>query len=267
MAYQPASTGFLGYLNHMNAAAGISASSALAKLPVGNLLNDQLSKVWRSSTTNPWLVVDLGEPDNIDVVALIACNLGLGSTWRVRLSNSDPTGAAGEQYDSGQISTDVDVFYGLAIHLLPVTTLGRYLRLDLTDDSLPYVQAGRIVVQRVWRFAYGPRTDLEEEWLDASTRDQTEDGRQWVYGRPALRRVSGSLPAISETEYLSRGRVISRNLASRVSTLLCTESHVPGGLGTKTVWGLLERGLPFRMLTRTGNQTWYAASFSLVEQA
>jgi hypothetical protein len=262
------STGFVGYVNLMDSAASITAGSSLAGLPVFNLVNDQLSKVWRTvnGVTETYILIDLGAAYDIDVVALVATNLNTDATMRVRMSLSNPAATGSLVYDV-ESNAYVDEFVGMAVRLTTEQVNARYIRIDINNAGLSYLQVGRLVIQTAWRFTYGPEANLDEEWVDASSQFQTEGGRRWVYVRPALRRIAGTLPAITEAEYRAKGRVVSRNLASKVSTLFCADTADLTELGSKAIWGLFERGMPMKVRNRTPTEIYYTATFSLMEQA
>ena len=136
-------------LGHSDRVAGgtVTASTELPTLPAINLQQPFLTpNRWRSSANAATIDVDFGVSYTIGVLGLFGSNLTAAATFRLRLSaNSNMTSPT---YDTGvsQINAGVDPTYGHLIHVLPTSQAGRYLRLELTDSSLSYIEAGRLFV-------------------------------------------------------------------------------------------------------------------------
>ena len=150
----------LGYDDRVRPGA-ITGTSALVTLPVVNLQTQPLGQLWRGGpgVTTASLLVDFGGSRTIGAVLLAGTNLTPAATWRVRLSTVDATGNAGNAFDSGTVSAAVDPRFRLALLVLPTDATGRYLKVDLSDASLPWLEAGRLAALKLWRprrnFAFG----------------------------------------------------------------------------------------------------------------
>ena len=78
------------------------------------------------------------------VVALMQCNLAPASTFRVRVSTSDPTGVGSLAHDSGTLASGIDPIYPKLVYVIDSAATGRYVRIDLTQAS-PLPEAGTAV--------------------------------------------------------------------------------------------------------------------------
>lgn len=200
---------------------GTASAGSVASVtgtPASAVLDQQLAARWRSAPgISTWLLVDIGAQRQIDTVAILATNLSDAATWRIRISTTDATGAAGDAHDSGTITAGADpLFGGAAIYLLqasPVT--GRYVRLDLADATLPYLEVGRLVAGRRWRFARNFRLGWTVEAVDDAQIATTWGGAEWRDARSVRRRVRVELPAITRAEYEVEAQALLRAGAGR----------------------------------------------------
>lgn len=193
----------IGYLDRCKPGS-VTASSALLSLPVINVIGDDIPKVWRSQigVTSASLVFDFGAQYPVGGVGLIRTNLSATGDWRIRLSNSDPTGVAGEIYDSTLINADVDTIYKKAVKLFSEVT-ARYLRIDLVDASLPYLEAGRAWCGRVYHPTFNYQENAVLPFRSYSRRTTGDDGSEWNYRGNTQRGFSFALLHISDTERLT----------------------------------------------------------------
>jgi hypothetical protein len=122
----------------------VTASGALASAPASYLQNPHVGKKWRDNATATFVLADLGSLQSIDTVMLAGLS-GTNPTLRVRLSTVDPTGAAGNAHDSGSISgiPYYDSSYQLFVYLLTASASARYVRVDISEAAVPYIEAGR----------------------------------------------------------------------------------------------------------------------------
>ena len=74
-------------VNLVDTASTITADDEVATLPVGNLQDRQLVKVFRNTQTTAQLDVDFGQVHIVNFVALIKHNLSQTATIRWRFSN------------------------------------------------------------------------------------------------------------------------------------------------------------------------------------
>lgn len=178
----------------------LTASSFAANLAPAALQHPALSpQVWRSTAVPSWVAVDLGGSRTVGAVALLATNLPVGATVRIRLSEnadlSSPT------YDSGAgASSGIDAVYRHIIKVLPAPAAGRYLRIDLEDETLAYHEAGRLVAMTAFRPTRNVSNRLRWSWLDSTTIDIGETGQAWVEVGTVRRELRVQLHALTEAE-------------------------------------------------------------------
>jgi hypothetical protein len=126
---------------------------------------------WRDNSSLTWLVADLGAVMLIDTVMLAGLS-GVSPTLRVRLSITDPTGAAGEVSDSGSISglPYFDDQYGLFVYLLTTPLSARYVRIDISEGGVDYIEAGRLFIGEREAFSI----NFQAPWQRIAVRSSSE---------------------------------------------------------------------------------------------
>src|SRR6059058_6184716 len=207
------------------AGATVAAGSALASLPASNLRSFHTSVKWRSAaTTSTYVLADFGARITIGWTALAGLNLSAAGTLRVRASTTDATGAAGDAYDSGSPAALYDPTYENFVRLFPVDIGCRYLRIDLADSSLPYLEAGRWWAGTLLRpqrnYAFGNQ-DLVD---DQSKTTVAESDDEWSEERPTRRGLQLTLPALTESEKVSYVVPLQRLTGTTRDVLLCKDS-------------------------------------------
>lgn len=194
--------------DHVRRYGTVSAGSQNTSTPASNLRDTQLAVKWRSASgvNSTHLLVDLGAQRSLDTVAVIATNLTASATWRMRLSTTDNTGAAGDAHDSGVISANVDPrFNGNAIYLLNAPATGRYLRVDITDTALQFLEAGRLICGAAWRLTYNYRFGWSVAAVEEAGILQTWGGAEWRDARPVRRRLRAEV-LLTRQEYEQHGQ-------------------------------------------------------------
>lgn len=226
------------YLDFVNGVYGLASASSTS-LPVSNLANRQLSKVWRTANTNPlwtWFTCNFGSVRQIDVVSLLAHNISALGKWRVRLSN-DPTFAT-SIYDSGLVASQPDMAsFGVkpwgvwqwgealgayevptdlkinSVLVLPASYNAMYLRIDISDPTNAdgYIEAGRCYAgpkyQPTKNISYG----WEIGWQDDSEAERSLGGQLYFNPKPKYREVKFTLEYVTQEEaYLNLFEFIDR---------------------------------------------------------
>lgn len=218
----------------------VAAADALSTLPATFLQSPPLSSVWRTpaETTSSAVTVDLGAARTIRCVALLACNLSAAGTARVKLSNVDT--ASAELYDSTLLDpAGVDATYRAFVHVLPSDVSARYVRLELADGGLDYLEAGRLVVGSLWIPDYNyDRNSIEKGAVDDSARELAISGEPWVEGRPVRRRLRFALPRVSMTELATHLDAMGR-LAGRKRDVMVIVDPAATSVPQETYWGLM----------------------------
>ncbi len=215
----------------------LSAGSSSSRLPPALLQDPQLGVVWRSAlgTSATWLLADLGAARSIDTVVLLNSNLSASATRRLRLSTSDATGAAGDVHDSGTGLAGIDPDYGAFFALRPAPVTCRYVRLDLADASLDWLEAGRLIIGRRWQPERNFRTGWARGVIDASEVTETRGGDEWIEERPSRRLMSIELPALTQAEYREHGVQIEAGGIKR--DILLISDPDSDNLGRDSIWG------------------------------
>lgn len=247
----------LGYADRVRPGS-LTGSSALATLPVANLQTQRLGQLWRGQpgVTSAWLVADFGAAKSIGAVLLAGTNLSPAATWRIRLSSSDATGAAGDVLDSGTVAAGVDVRFRLALLVLATDRAGRYLRLDLADATLPWLEAGRLAALALWRprrnFAFG----LQRGRIDASKLAKSETGDLFALPGGQQRTLALSLPQIYTDELLADVEDLIRSAGRHDDILVCLDP-ASSNLGFESIWGTLAELPAFEQVAFQGHKaTW-----------
>lgn len=225
-------------LDFVNDVYGLTTPNSTT-LPVSNLADKQLSKVWRTLNVDPlwtWFECDFGAVRQIDVVGLLAHNGTANSKWRVRLSNDK--NFATSLYDSGlvnmlpqmasfgvkpwgiwqwgdplgatEVPTDVKPH---SIIVLPSSITAQYLRIDVSDVANPagYFEAGRCYAGP----KYQPTKNIGFGWEigydDPSEIDYSLGGQDWPNEKPRRKVAKISFEFLDQTEsYLNLFEFIDR---------------------------------------------------------
>ncbi len=230
----------MGYGDRV-AGAAITAGSARPGLPGANVGTPLTGQVWRSqaAVTASYLLADLGAQYPIGAVYMGAHNLTATGTWRVRLSTVDATGAAGNAHDSTAIPTGISVAYGIAVRIFSAPATGRYLRIDLSDAAVPYLEVGRLWAGKAFTPAIGYEFGASRLSRDFSRKSQGNDGQDWVLRASIQRGLSFSLPAITTTEATADGEAIVKQVGTSQDMLVCLNPTATD-IGRETYLGLCD---------------------------
>lgn len=222
-------------------AAAVTAAHEVSTLPASFLQQSHLGKVWRTpdATTASAIIVDLGAATAISCVALFGLNLSAAGAARVKLSSVDGTGSA-EIHDSGALTpAGVDPDYETLLHVLTADLSARWVRVELDDGSLPYLEAGRVVVGPAWRMTRGrARTGHERFSVDPSIVDRAIGGAAWVEEMPVRRGVRMPLEGVTTAELQTHLDPLARHAGRHSDVLLCLD-HEAANVGRETYWGLM----------------------------
>lgn len=139
----------------------ITASSEISTLPASNLQNVQPRRVWRSTGTDEHLSIALASAVPCNAVALVGSNLDDYAWVRLRGAATDAEVLTDPVVDTGWVSpwqaAAKPTIRRWPSHTNLVRfdndTALRYWRLDIVDDGggLAYIEAGRLVLGRVWQ--------------------------------------------------------------------------------------------------------------------
>lgn len=210
--------------NYVDTASSITADSAAASLPVTNLQDLQIVKVWRtSSATSAQIDLDFGSQKIMDFFALIAHNLTTSATVRWRLSNDNFSTFI---YDSGEISAWapiegfggspwgvftwgglptaelISLYNASTFNLLASPQIARYLRLDISDSTNAdgYLEAGRLIAGPAYQPTINYANGVEIEFVDDSRVTKSRGGQVFVDEVRKYRRITFDLIHLPESE-------------------------------------------------------------------
>lgn len=210
--------------NYVDDASTLTADSAVSTLPVTNLQDIQIVKVWRSnSATSAEINVDLGSQKIMDFFALIAHNLTTSATVRWRLSNDNFSTTL---YDSGAVdawspveqfggspwgvftwgglpSADtIGLYNASTFTLLPSPQIARYIRLNIEDsgNAAGYVEAGRLIAGPAYQPTINYSNGVSFEFVDDSRVTKSRGGQVFVDEVRKYRRVTFRLNHLPESE-------------------------------------------------------------------
>lgn len=218
----------------------LTTTSQANGLPVDNLKNEHVAKVWRTqtSTTTASVIVDALSSLSVQLIGLIGSNLTAAATFRIRMSDSDPTGATGELYDQSVSAGEVDPVYRSFIHVMASAVTGRYTRIDITDASLDYIEAGRLFVGPYWQPSIGVQFGIRQGYADPSTLDTSLGGQVFIDRKTKARRWTFSLDFVTAAES-NAGMAEMDRLRSGTEDVLMVLYTDSTNLGRDSIWGLL----------------------------
>lgn len=183
----------------------ISANNWIIQAPPSNLSNPHVGKKWRDNTTSTYVLVATSGANMIDTIMLagVATDVeDIDPSFRVRLSTVDVTGAAGDAHDSGSITGTpyFDAKYGLFVYLLTTPVSATYIRVDIAQAAVEYIEAGRMFtgVRQVYE------TNMQAPWTRTPTRRSVDaigvGGQTFVDLRRGYWQVGAHFEFLTETE-------------------------------------------------------------------
>jgi hypothetical protein len=222
----------------------VTASSSVALMPPSRLLDPHVARKWRSaSATGQNLTFDLGSLKLFDTVAIVGTNLTAGGTTQLRVSGTDATALGSLLYDSGAATGRVDPSYGYLIFLMPSSVSGRYVRVDLSDAALSYVEAGRAFIGRRTQLSSNFTPGWTRGWVDRSRRTESRGGQIYVDRNTTYRTLELSFEMLTLTERDGILEDIDRLSGERDDILMLT-NPASTNLGRDSVWGLIDGNQP-----------------------
>lgn len=213
-----------------------TASPAVATLPASNLLDDDIQKLWRSTSgSGDALIIDLTAQREIGGVALINTNLDLDDTIHLRVSTSDPTGEDGNAHDSGVVAALVDPQWPTWVRFIEPAVVGRYIRIGATVTASPW-EAGRLVVCPIWAPSRDRELGAEPLWDDPSIVSYAIGGNEFVDQRQPRRGHRFRIKNLTELEVREQVAELNRLRGIARDILVCIDKD-SSNLGRDTLWG------------------------------
>jgi len=227
----------------------LSASSQVLLMPVSLLQDPHVSRRWRSSVNSASFVCDLKSAQSIDSIGVFGGTESVAATARVRVSSTDSLGLAGDLADSGtlaSVSTYFDANYGSIVYLLPSPVSGRYVRIDLSDPSASYVEAGRLFVGLRTQFTYNFTPAAQRAWVDRSVRSKTRGGQTQIWIDNAYRTLDLPFDFVTSAQRYGIVETIDRVVGQRADVLVIMDTDSTD-LPRDSVWGMISNMTPVSM--------------------
>lgn len=221
----------IGFQNLADSAV-LSASSASGSLTVGKLLIADVQDIWRAASSPAWFVADLGTAATVGAVGLMNSNAIPSDAVRLRVSSADPTGAAGDVYDTGSFLAPISIKKRLMALFIEPAVSGRYVRIDLSQASAPEV--GRLYIGPTWTPTRNRAFGAEPAWRDWSSETLTR-GLNLIRDRRARQKgFSFSLRGLTQAEVDGEIETLNEDIGTSADILVCLDVDQPA---TKTIWG------------------------------
>lgn len=250
--------------------ASLSASHEVTTLPVANLANPDVLKIWRAvGSTAPWLQVDFGVARAVRVLGLFGVpRLASSDTVRWRLGS---TAGAGDVYDSGVIACGRFDGYAQLVHCLAAPLTARYCRVDLSAPSqsaLGYVDAGRLWAGAAWQgarnYSYGFAVDIDDGKTVQVDADRAPASAVYVDPRTPGRTASFALDALTPDERWIVADV--KRLAGKRRQVLFVPDPDSADLQREALLGLIENSDPIRHVNFPTRAAAFALRGALLEE-
>lgn len=254
-----------------DAATLLSASHASSSLPVDNLKNDNIKKVWRAPSTQPWVRADLGQPREIRVLAVFGlARLAATDTIRWRLGT---TAGAGDVYDSTVLPCNRRRRYARSVHCLAAPLTARYIQVDFDAPSQAgspaRVDCGRLWAGAAWQgarnYSYGASQNID----DGKSRQVPSEGAPnsaiFVDRRGPAQVVEVPLEAVTESEQWDEV-LESRMYAGRTRQVVYVPDPDSIYLNRAAVLGLVEASDPVKHIAHPTRGTSFAVRGPLLEE-
>jgi len=225
--------------------ATLSASSELASLPGSNVQYAHLSRKWYTAAgvNSASLLFDMLAAVSCGILAVLGTNLTSAATMRLRGSDSDPTGATGEQYDSGSIAAAVKAGYGAIYHSF-ASASARYWLLELEDTSLSQLQAGRVFLGPKWTPTWNQGFGWSMLARDDSQLVKSFGGQVYAEERPQQRVIEFTLGFMDEAEMYGNAFALARSNGIVRDVLAVNDTSGASYRSDQSVWGLCTASEP-----------------------
>jgi hypothetical protein len=243
--------------------ATVSASSEQAAAPGGNVQIAHLSRKWSAieGVNSASLIFDMGGSVACGILAVLGSNLTATATLRLRASDADPTGAAGDKYDSTLMSAGAKAGYGAA-YLWFAAATARYWRLGLADASITTLEVGRVFIGPKWK----PDANNSYGWqvtpLDDSKITESYGRQTFADVLPQRRLLEFSLDWSSEADMYDNAFAMARSAGVVSDVLAVHDTAGAGYLSEQSVWGLCTAAQPLV----NANLGIYRQKFSIKER-
>tara|TARA_Y100000310_G_scaffold14259_1_gene14462 strand:- start:1554 stop:2330 length:777 start_codon:yes stop_codon:yes gene_type:complete len=228
-------------------AAAISSNSETGDLVDDNVIDDDVSKVWRTTgDTSEWIVFDLGAAAALDMIGIFGHNLTAAATVTLQGHTADSWGAP-DFSQTLEVVTDEDSVVIPKIVEFFTSTSKRYWRVLIADAANPdtYIQIGRIKAGAY----YEPARSINERFsimvVDPSEGQEEPGITPNFRSRTEYERISVAHEFASTTQR-KEFRTLYRKVGKRVPVILSVD---PTNEPTELSWfARIVSGLPVRAI-------------------
>lgn len=223
-------------------AGAVSASAAAPLLPASQLQSVHMGRKWRALTNTASVRVDLLSVQPVDTISLLGTNLTASAAYRVRVSTTDPEAQMGVVFDTMDRS-DIDAVHPDIFALADEPAEGRYVRIDMTDDALTFLEAARVVVGQRHQFGINYGYGWGIQWVDRSRITESRGGSLFVDREKKYRMANLPFEHIKPSDRYGVVEDVDREAGTSRDVLFFTNPD-SDRLGRDTIWGLIEQASP-----------------------
>jgi hypothetical protein len=252
---------------------GDLGASALATLPLSNIIDPQprLRARWSPARCSVW--VDFGGVTSVGVVAVISTTLGIyggspgGPTIRVRVGND--AGFSFTNWDSTTLDVETDDTANGNVVIVPSPAAsGRYMRVDVEDFYAPVLDIGRIIAGPLWNLPYAHSYGITEGRLILDRRDRNPfTGAEFPV--PAAfnpRATTFTLNAISRDDAIAQHRNMLHRLGAVGEALWIPDTTLAQQeMNQRCIFGAIAEPGSASLLARS-NFVFHSRAFSITER-
>jgi len=259
----------------------VTVDDAVGTLPITNLQDRQIVKIWRNTQTTAQIDVDFGQGRIVDFAALIKHTISQTGKIRWRLSNASDFSST--VYDSGLIDAwpvveefgtlpwgvfswggylNITVAAQYTISTFAVLSSpvqARYLRIDISDpdNTDGYIQAGRLIAGPAYKPSINYANGVEFEFVDDSRITKSRGGQTFVDEIERFRRIRFELINLPENEMFQNVfNAIDRLRGVAQDILIIPQPDEPTTWITQNIYGRITQTSPIvnSALTYYGRQ-------------
>ena len=247
----------------------VTVDDAVGTLPITNLQDRQIVKIWRNTQTTAQIDVDFGQGRIVDFAALIKHTISQTGKIRWRLSNASDFSST--VYDSGLIDAwpiveefgtlpwgvfswggylNITVAAQYTISTFAVLSSpvqARYLRIDISDpdNTDVYIQAGRLIAGPAYKPSINYANGVEFEFVDDSRITKSRGGQTFVDEIERFRRIRFELINLPENEMFQNVfNAIDRLRGVAQDILIIPQPDEPTTWITQNIYGRITQTSP-----------------------
>ena len=247
----------------------VTVDNAVGTLPITNLQDRQIVKIWRNSQTTAQIDVDFGQGRIVDFAALIKHTISQTGKIRWRLSNASDFSST--VYDSGLIDAwpiveefgtlpwgvfswggylNITVAAQYTISTFAVLSSpvqARYMRIDISDadNTDGYIQAGRLIAGPAYKPSINYGNGIEFEFVDDSRVTKSRGGQTFIDEIERFRRIRFDLINLPENEMFQNVfNAIDRLRGVAQDILIIPQPDEPTTWITQNIYGRITQTSP-----------------------